>query len=176
MPLPLVGSVAAERPQHKYEPQKKTARGAAGHVGLGRRHGQRGTPLYKIWIHMRQRCHDPNYSDYHHYGGRGIGIDPAWDDFVVFKTDMGPRPTPKHSLDRIDNNGPYAAWNCRWATHIEQHNNKRNNRIIEFEGARFTLANAARFWGLRYKTLARRLEIGWNIREALTRPPRIVKP
>lgn len=81
-------------------------------------------PLYDTWSHMRRRCRDATHPDYPNYGGRGITIDPCWDDFARFAADMGERPEGK-TLDRIDNAGNYELGNCRWATMAEQSRNRR---------------------------------------------------
>jgi hypothetical protein len=78
---------------------------------------------------MRGRCLRESHKAYAHYGGRGIGIDPAWDDFAEFMRDMGPRPSPRHSLDRIDNSRGYGPGNCRWATQAQQMQNTRVTKL-----------------------------------------------
>ncbi len=93
------------------------------------------TSTYRAWNGMRSRVHCQTSHSYPDYGGRGVTIDPCWDDFGRFLSDMGPRPSVEHSLDRIDNNGPYAPWNCRWATRLEQARNKRGLlRFISVNG------------------------------------------
>lgn len=82
------------------------------------------TPEYRSWQMMRNRCLNKNAMDYSYYGGRGITIDPQWDSYENFLRDMGRRPTPTHSLDRIDSNGNYNASNCKWATRKEQARNR----------------------------------------------------
>jgi hypothetical protein len=82
--------------------------------------------LRLVWTSMHRRCEDPGVAGYKHYGGRGIGVCDRWDDFRAFMSDMGPKPSPGHSIDRINVNGNYEPSNCRWATATEQAQNKRN--------------------------------------------------
>lgn len=82
-------------------------------------------PYYKLWKGMRDRCNNPRNKQYPHYGGRGISVCERWDDYEAFVMDMGDRPTPKHSVDRIDVNGNYEPNNCRWATPSQQAQNSR---------------------------------------------------
>ena len=89
------------------------------------RAGNQCTSEYRTWQHAKQRCVNPNDQDYHNYGARGITMCDEWmESFEQFYSDMGKRPKDK-SLDRIDVDGPYAPWNCRWATKKQQANNKR---------------------------------------------------
>lgn len=88
-------------------------------------------PEYRVWLAMRERCSNPNNKFWHRYGGRGIRLCARWwDDFAAFYADMGPRPSPKHSIDRVDNDGPYEPGNCRWATAVEQRANRADSRPV----------------------------------------------
>ncbi len=90
---------------------------------------KRQTREYKTWSNMIARCENPNVERYPYYGGRGIRVCDRWcDSFPAFLEDMGRKPSPKHSIDRKDVNGNYEPDNCRWATPVEQANNKCNSR------------------------------------------------
>jgi len=88
-------------------------------------HGMFGTPEYWSWGGMIQRCHNPSNPAFHNYGGRGIKVCKRWRKFENFYADMGPRPSPNHTLDRINNNHGYNPKNCRWATWLQQASNRR---------------------------------------------------
>jgi hypothetical protein len=80
---------------------------------------------------MRYRCDDPSNKDYKNYGARGITYDKKWRDFLKFAKDMGHKPSPEWTLERINNDGPYCKKNCKWATRVEQNNNSRNTSRLK---------------------------------------------
>lgn len=122
---------------------------------------------------MRQRCNNPEVRAYPRYGGRGIAVCARWLSFANFLADMGPRPTPAHTVERIDNNGPYAPENCRWADRTEQANNTRKNRHLTLNGATRTLAEWSRATGIGTHTIGARIDrLGWSVEMALTTPTR----
>ena len=94
-----------------------------------KRHGHapvsKKTPEYVAWCNMRRRCSEPDNKSYRYYGARGIRVCDRWRSFEAFLDDMGPKPGPEYSIDRIDNDGHYEPGNCRWATAKQQSDNKR---------------------------------------------------
>jgi hypothetical protein len=129
-------------------------------------HGQSRTPTWKIWCDIRGRCNNKNNPK---YGGRGIAVCERWQRFENFLADMGPKPSPQHSIERIDNNGDYSPGNCRWATLVEQANNKRSSRYVEAFGKRQTLAQWSRATGVSATTLRQRIvKLGWEPERAVS--------
>jgi len=132
-------------------------------------HGMTKTRVYAIWKGMHQRCKNPNNIAYPDYGLRGIVVLPEWDRFETFFEDMG-YPPKGGTLERIDNDGPYAKANCRWATHKEQATNKRSNRVIGAFGRVQTIQQWATEYNLPLSTLKNRLDRAkMQIEAALTK-------
>lgn len=144
---------------------------------LSTRHRQAKTPTYNAWASMRQRCDNPRTKSYKHYGGRGIHVCPRWSDFANFFEDVGEKPTPKHSLERINHNGHYEPKNVKWATHQEQCNNRRNNVWVEYHGRRMTLTQAATspLAAVSAPTVAHRVRDGWDLHVAVETPAMLSK-
>lgn len=124
---------------------------------------------YRSWAAMKSRCLNPNDSSYANYGGRGIRVCVRWMDFQAFLADMG-EPPPGMTLDRERNDGNYEPGNCRWATKLQQQNNMRSNRLVEFEGRTHTIAEWSRKIGLPTHVIRKRLNRGWSIQTALCTP------
>lgn len=148
-----------------------------------RKHGMHSCPEYEIWINMKYRCSNPKSQYYHRYGERGIRVCPEWDrSFAQFIADVGNRPSPKHSLDRIDNDKGYSKENCRWADALTQGNNRSDNKNYTLNGETKTVSTWAREIGITCATLNERIE-WWGVEKALStkklatwsRQPRVKK-
>ena len=138
--------------------------------GCARAGGQ--TCEYRTWKGMVERCHNPSIPNFHRYGGRGITVCDRWrNDFAAFLADVGPRPSPAHSIDRVDNDRGYEPDNVRWATRMEQAKNTRTNVWITAFGETLHAAEWARRFSLHCKTIIRRLDRGWTPERALAQTP-----
>lgn len=132
----------------------------------GRTHGLTRTPEHAAWQNMLARCERPQHPGYADYGGRGIRVCAAWrDSFDTFLADVGPRPSPRHSLDRRDNESGYEPGNVRWATATEQQRNSRHNRRVTFRGETMPLVAFCDRVGVPWKRAWGRLELGWTPEE-----------
>lgn len=130
------------------------------------------TPEHRTWAGMKSRCYNQHTHSFSDYGGRGITVCNRWrESFEAFYADMGPRPSPRHSLDRIDNDGNYEPGNCRWATRSEQQTNKRNNHRLELNGECLTIADWSRKLGFPKWLIRQRIvKQGWSVEAALLTP------
>lgn len=129
------------------------------------------TPEYRCWSGIKTRCYNRNRDEYQIYGARGIGMCDRWRySFDSFLADMGHKPSPQHSIERIDSDGDYEPGNCRWATNSEQQRNKRTNRVLEFRGVRLCLTDMAAKYGLSRDLLKARLKLGWSLERSLLQP------
>lgn len=137
----------------------------------------RPTPEFHAWMNMIQRCTATKWRRYADYGGRGIRVCERWmSSFEAFLEDMGARPTPHHSLDRIDNNGNYEPGNCRWATRKEQYRNRRSNHVVTVGNTTAVLSDWAAAAGINKVTLRSRLKRGWSPEMAVATPARPRSP
>lgn len=135
------------------------------------KHGLYKHSEYGVWNGMLNRCLSELNPCYPNYGGRGITVCDEWLCFENFLSDMGPRPSKDHSIDRINNDGPYCKENCRWATRKEQCNNRRSNVYVCFNGESHTVPEWSEIVGINARTLYTRLDRGWSPEEALSTPP-----
>ncbi len=132
---------------------------------------------YRTWARMILRCHDEGHPKYPWYGQRGIKVCDDWrESYQTFLLHMGRAPTPKHSIERLDNDGDYRPGNCKWATMKEQAQNRRSNRKIRFGGVKLTIAAWAERMGMDRRVLWKRLKAGWSLERALTIPKAAREP
>ena len=146
---------------------------------LRTKHGESNTRLYNVWSDMKKRCYNTKNVDYKNYGGRGITVCDEWMDFQNFYEwaiangydETAPR--GQCTIDRIDVDGCYEPENCRWVDRYIQMNNKRNNRILTYNGESHTLAEWCEIVNIPYNCLKSRLnKLHWSVEKTLTTPTR----
>lgn len=134
-------------------------------------HGMAKSRICVEWRSMKQRCYTQKAENYYLYGGRGITVCDEWKDFEKFYAwAMDNGYTDELTLDRIDNNGPYAPWNCRWVTYKEQANNTRRNFRICYNGETKTLQEWSDIIGIKRQTIKHRIDSGWDIEDVFNVP------
>ncbi len=137
-------------------------------VEHGHARGSSPTPEYRAWVGMIQRCTNPNRDNYARYGGRGIRVCVQWlESFDEFFRCVGPRPSSRHTIDRIDNDGNYEPGNVRWATNEEQHRNKRGAILFTHDGRTMCLSEWIRELKVPVRKTYWRVARGWPIARAL---------
>lgn len=173
----------------------KLTRGAAQSCGCLRRDrlsaaatvhgfGSRGEYAeYSSFIHMKGRCLNPRDAAFKDYGGRGIQICDRWrfgeggrSGFECFLADLGFKPSPLHTLDRIKSEGNYEPSNCRWGTKKQQARNRRSNHYVTLNGERISLVDACERLHLGYSSVNSRIRRGWTFERAISDPPRASRP
>lgn len=129
-------------------------------------HGQWRTPEYKVWAAMLKRCRATTGREHKNYSARGITVCDRWIRFENFIADMGKRPDGA-TLDRINNDGNYEPDNCRWATPLQNHRNRRNTRMVTIGGQTKHITEWARERGLSINTVTVRIHRGYTPEQAL---------
>lgn len=143
----------------------KAVLGTHGHARRGRNRSRE----YGAWSKMTQRCTNPDDHRWGYYGGRGIKVCEAWlASFEQFLADVGPKPTSKHSLGRLDNDGDYEPGNVRWETPLQQARNRRDTVFVTVHGESKTLAEWAALFGVDYYVAYHRIKAGWTPEKALS--------
>lgn len=140
--------------------------------GFASRSASKARAEYSIWKGIKKRCFDHNDPSWGRYGGRGITICNEWkDDFPAFFAHVGARPSSRHTLDRIRNDGNYEPGNVQWATRAEQNRNTRRNLLVTHLGVTRTVADWADDFGILRGTVYARIRAGWDPLDALLTPP-----
>lgn len=135
-------------------------------------HGMTNTRLYRIWHGMRLRCHLSSRKSYvKYYQSRGITVCDRWNNsFELFAKDMGEPPSPKHSIDRIDNNKGYYPDNCRWVLSKEQQRNTSRNVYLEYRGEKRCISEWSEITGVKFHIISQRIRRGWSVEDTFNTP------
>ncbi len=130
-------------------------------------HGKTRSTEYTSWQLMKDRCYNKNNKTFSYYGGKGITVCDRWiNSFENFIDDMGEKPTPTHSIDRIDNAEGYSPENCKWSSKKEQVRNRRNTKLIVYKNQEKPLAEWCEILDLDYPKINKRLWRGWPVEKS----------
>lgn len=140
-------------------------------------------PVYRVWRAMHARCSNVNNTNYPAYGGRGISVCSEWsadgrgEGFRQFLKDMGERPSADHSIERVNNDGPYNPSNCVWATRSQQMRNTTRTKVYTVNGFTGCLTDLARHFGIKETVMRSRVyTLGWSVERAVNYPGKPRKP
>lgn len=133
-------------------------------------HGLSSSKEYRAWSGMKGRCLNKSHHKFYLYGAQGITVCKRWLKFENFYNDMGKKPSPQHSLGRINGRLGYRPSNCRWELPLEQQANISFNRNLTLNGVTRNVSAWAREIGISKETINGRLRNGWSVKDALTRP------
>jgi len=140
-------------------------------------HKMTKTTEYIAWHSMKSRCYNESYKGFDHYGKRGITVCSRWlNSFENFYADMGEKPTPKHSLDRINNDGGYSPENCKWSTYSEQNRNRRTSVLVDIDGVTKPLKEWCEIHKCNYENVRNFKRKGVSAKSEILRLSKITKP
>ena len=135
-------------------------------------HGKSLTSEYNIWGNMLYRCNTESSALYNAYGGRGIRVSESWHTFEGFISDMGEKPSPEYSIDRVDVNGDYCKENCRWATKKQQSRNRTNSQYIYIEGEKMQVNDYCEMYNVSVQATKSRIRRKWSNERIISTPTR----
>lgn len=138
-------------------------------------HGMSRSPEYNSWRKMIGRCTDKDDKSFKDYGEKGIKVCERWMDFNNFIEDMGLQPEPNMTIERVESTGNYEPDNCTWATRKEQARNRSTSKILTLNGEAKTVAEWSEIYGHKRTLIADRLEQGWSVEDAITKPSKNAK-
>lgn len=156
---------AIDNPEKKREYSRRRWKNHKPEIRISWEKFKEGHPLHSIWTAMKCRCYNPNDPEYANYGGRGITVSEEWRQrggYRVFEKDMWPRPSTRHTLDRINNDLGYSKENCKWSTRKEQRANQRTSCKVAICGIVKTKGEWATLLGLSSTGFNNRLKRGWT--------------
>jgi len=133
-------------------------------------HGLSTHPLYQTWADMRRRCTNPKTTGFKNYGGRGITVCERWQKFEVFLSDMGERPYPDATIERLDVNAGYNPDNCVWIPRSKQVENTRLTKLYTYDGVDYSIGDLKKIaatFGVSYNALRGRLTNKWPVKKAV---------